>query len=83
MTCCQRLTYALSQPKLKTPHYNVNGLNLFTSRITIFIFSVAVVIFIFYQLFYFIPVFACLIDPNLYVSSEYIVTPLSEMVDVG
>lgn len=42
----QQVLYALSQPKLYTPHYNMNGRNVYTSKITIITFSLALAIFV-------------------------------------
>lgn len=83
MTFTEKLLYALSLPKFQTSLYNVNGQNMFTSRFTIVAFSLVLAIFVMYQIWEFVPVIVGLIDPNYYISSEYVTTQLANMVDVG
>ena len=45
-------------------------------------FSLVMAVFVLYQMWEFIPVVVSLANPNLYVSSEYITAPLSNMVDI-
>ena len=83
MTCSEKLIYALSLPKYRSSHYNVNGQNVFTSSFTVIAFSLVMAIFALYELWNFVPVIVGLINSNFYVSSEYVTTQLANIVDVG
>ena len=83
MTKLEKVAFMLSQPKLQTSHYNLNGLNLYTSKFTILLFSCVVLAFVVMQVLLFVPVMACWVNAGLFVSTEYITAPLSNMVDIG
>jgi hypothetical protein len=68
----------MSFPKLFTRHYNVNGLNVYRSPLTIFVFFVMIL--------YFFKVFLIDVNPlfyqDWYVSSEFKIENLKHNMDI-
>lgn len=82
MTLMQKVMQLLSQPKYYSPHYNVNGKRVFTSKFTIVWFSIICIAFMCYKAWQFVPVLVGAFA-DYYVSTEYKTLPLTTMVDIG
>lgn len=69
--CCQKVTNLLQQPKLYTPHYNVNGQNIYTSNVTIIIFTLMIFYLFFLSTYEIFPVLSSFVLPDLYQSTIF------------
>jgi hypothetical protein len=59
----------MQYPKYKTGHYNMNGLTVYTEKVTIFIFALIIGYVIFLLTYKLLPFFVSLVDINFYVST--------------
>lgn len=60
----------MQYPRYRTGHYNVNGNNIFTKKITIFVFLGLIIYFIAISVFTLLPFFSSMFNSDLFVSSQ-------------
>lgn len=70
----------MTQPKLYTNHYNVNGLNVYRSKLTIIAFIMLIQYLLFIMVFRITPLF--LAHDHWYVSSEIISIDLEQTLNL-